>query len=46
MKFKEWLKLQETGTFTGDVAVFARPCMPIVRREKKKKKEGHKQVSA
>jgi hypothetical protein len=25
MNFKEWLKLQEMGTGTGDVAIFARP---------------------
>lgn len=32
MGFKEFLKLQETGTSTGDIAGFARPVMPMVRR--------------
>lgn len=27
MRFKEWLKLSETGTSTADVAVFARPVL-------------------
>lgn len=47
MRFKEWLNLQETGTSTGDVAGFARICMPMVYRwwptemddEKNKKKK-------
>jgi hypothetical protein len=32
MSFKVWLKLQEQGTSTGDVAGFARPCIGMVRR--------------
>ncbi len=32
INFKGWLKLQEVGTSTGDVAVFSRQVMPIVRR--------------
>jgi hypothetical protein len=49
--FKEWLKLQEVGTGTNAVAVFARPIGggDLVRRtpldmfgdEKKKKKKKH-----
>ncbi len=35
--FKEWLKLQEVGTGTNSIAVFARPVMPVVRRGCKKK---------
>lgn len=32
MRFKEWLKLQESGTSTGDVAGFSRISIPLVRR--------------
>jgi len=32
LDFKEWLKLQEVGTGSNSVAVFARATMPIVRR--------------
>lgn len=32
ISFRDWLKLQETGTSTADVAVFARPCIGMVRR--------------
>ena len=32
MKFKDWLKLQETGTSTACIAIFARPFIGIVRR--------------
>lgn len=51
MNFKEWLKLQEVGTSTANVAVFARPLFggPVTRmypepvilggREIKKKKK-------
>lgn len=30
--FKEWMKLREVSTSTADVAVFARPCMGMVKR--------------
>ena len=33
MKFSKWLKLQEAGTDTGQVAVFARPIMMATRRK-------------
>jgi hypothetical protein len=46
LDFKTWLnKVQETGTSTACIATFARPVMPIVRRDgtheetKKKKKK-------
>lgn len=32
LQFREWLKLQEAGTGTNAIAVFARPVMPVVRR--------------
>lgn len=32
MTFKQWLKLNETGTSTADIAGFSRPIMPLVRR--------------
>ena len=32
MTFKEWLKLDENGTSTSCVAVFARMSFPLVRR--------------
>jgi hypothetical protein len=32
MSFKEWLKLNENGTSTADVAVFARPVMTSMDR--------------
>lgn len=51
MQFKEWLKLQEVGTGTNAIAVFAQPVMGMVRRgshddlelggKKKKKKKHH-----
>jgi hypothetical protein len=35
MKFADWLKgLNETGTGTNSIAVFARPVMGMVRRTK------------
>jgi len=30
--FSDWLKMQENATTTGDVAVFARQCLPMIRR--------------
>jgi len=43
LDFKTWLnKVQENGTSTACVAAFARPIMPMVRRNpthKKKKKK-------
>jgi hypothetical protein len=33
MRFKEWLKLAESGTSTGCIANFARPCLPMVTRQ-------------
>lgn len=49
MKFKEFMKLQEVGTSTGDVACFQRIVMPMVTRqwpteEKKKKVKKQPQV--
>lgn len=53
MNFKEWLKLQEVGTGTNAIAVFARPIFDEPRRRgdlklggeehhhKKRKKKGH-----
>jgi hypothetical protein len=51
MQFKEWLKLQEVGTGTNAIAIFAQPVMGMVRRataddlelggKKKKKKKHH-----
>lgn len=32
MRFREFVKLQETGTSTGDIAGFSRICIPMVRR--------------
>ena len=32
MKFRDWLKIQETGTSTACVAGFARMALPHVRR--------------
>lgn len=32
MNFREWLKLQEIGTGTNAIAIFARPAMGMVRR--------------
>lgn len=31
--FKEWLLKVESGTSTGDVAVFSRMTLPLVRRQ-------------
>ena len=54
MKFKEWLKLQEVGTGSSAVAVFARPAIGMVSRtfaepitfshkkRRRKKKKKHK----
>ena len=47
MRFKEWLKLVETGTTTADEAVFARPVinaprrqfMPLIGQEPEKRKK-------
>ena len=33
LNFKEWLKLNEVGTSTGDVASFKRISLPMVRRQ-------------
>jgi hypothetical protein len=33
IEFKKWMKLQEVGTSTGDVAVFQRIAIPLVRRQ-------------
>lgn len=33
MKFREFMKLQETGTSTGDIAGFSRICIPMIRRQ-------------
>ena len=32
MKFKEWIKLQETGTSTASIAGFSRISIPMVKR--------------
>lgn len=32
MTFKQWLRLNEAGTSTADIAGFSRPIMPLVRR--------------
>ncbi len=32
MQFKNWLKINEVGTSTANIAVFARPMMGVVRR--------------
>lgn len=32
LSFSEWLKINETGTGTGSVAVFARQALPMIRR--------------
>lgn len=43
MNFKEWFKLQEVGTSTSAIAVFARPTIGMVKRspveDKKDKKK-------
>lgn len=33
LDFRTWLRLQETGTSTGDVAGFSRISIPLVRRQ-------------
>lgn len=33
MRFREFLKLQEAGTSTGDIAGFSRICIPMIRRQ-------------
>lgn len=33
MDFKEWLKLQEAGTSTSSVAIFAQPVIGMSRRK-------------
>lgn len=32
LSFSEWLKINETGTSTGSIAVFARQTLPMIRR--------------
>jgi hypothetical protein len=32
IKFKEWLKIKESGTFTGNIAGFSRIALPMASR--------------